>query len=500
MSQVPRSGDDQPSDLPSGSPGVKIGLETHVQLDTKTKLFCDCPNNPDEPHELLDRDGRSSSSIGDAPNTTTCEICLGMPGSKPVPNQAVIQYGIQTGLALDCDIDDSVVFSRKTYFYPDMSKNFQITQYEDPIASDGTVNLADTTIGIRRVHIEEDPAKLDHVGGSMDSASHTLVDYNRAGTPLLEIVTEPDFTSPEEARAYLQKLARIMQYLGAYDPERLTIKSDANISVNGGNRVEIKNITGTREIEDALKHEIQRQRRANRNGKDVVQETRMWDADTGTTKTMRTKESEADYGYIVEPDLITIPVSDKDVQTAQQDLPELPDEKQERFIDEYGIGQELADSLITDPALADAFEDAVDAVGADLAASWFSGPIKKTLNYHDLTYSESPLRSDWIVTVLEKLDNDEIADQAAETVIRELMEDPQPPENIIEEQGLEKAGGDEIQQFVETAIDENPEAVEDYENGDENAVNFLVGQVMQKSQGSADPKEARELLLEQLSE
>lgn len=462
--------------------GVKIGLETHVQLDTRTKLFCDCPHNDD----------------ADAPNTTTCETCLGMPGAKPVPNQAVIDHAIRTGLALDCDIDDTVVFSRKTYFYPDMSKNFQITQYEDPIAADGTVSLEDTEIGIRRVHIEEDPAKLDHVGGSMDAANYTLVDYNRAGTPLLEIVTDPDFTSPEAARKYLQKLSRIMQYLDAYDPDRLTIKSDANVSVNGGNRVEIKNITGTRDIEDALKHEIQRQRRAHRNGKDVVQETRNWDPEAGVTKSMRTKESEEDYGYIVEPDLITVTLPDEQVQTAEQELPELPDEKQSRFVDAYGIERELADALITDPALADAFEDAVDAVGADMAASWFSGPIKKTLNYHDLTYSDSPLRGAWIVTVLEKLDQDEIADQAAETVIRELVEDPQDPEEIITEQGLEKSGGDELQQFVEEAIDENPEAVEDYNSGDESAINFLVGQVMQKSQGSADPKETRDALLERL--
>ncbi len=464
--------------------GVKIGLETHVQLDTETKLFCDCPNNTEGTP---------------APNTSTCEICLGMPGSKPVPNQAVIDYALQTGLALDCAIHDSIVFSRKTYFYPDMSKNFQITQYEDPIARNGTVELDGMEIGIRRVHIEEDPAKLDHVGGSMDSANYTLVDYNRAGTPLLEIVTDPDFTAPEEARTYLQKLARIMQYLGAYDPERLTIKSDANVSVNGGNRVEIKNITGTREIEEALKHEIQRQRRAYRNGKDVPQETRNWDPDAGVTRSMRSKESEEDYGYIVEPDLIMIPVSEDAVQSADASLPELPDEKRSRFLEEHGIEKELADALITDPALADAFEESVEAVGADMAASWFSGPIKKTLNYHELTYTESPLRSAWIVTVLAKLDDGEISDQAAETVIRELVENPREPEAIIKEQGLEKAGGDEIQQFVEDVIEENPDAVDDYNSGDENAVNFLVGQVMQKSQGSADPKEARELLIEQLS-
>lgn len=463
--------------------GVKIGLETHVQLDTETKLFCGCPNED-----------------ADEPNTHTCEICLGMPGSKPVPNDAVIEYAVQTGLALDCDIDSRVVFSRKTYFYPDMSKNFQITQYEEPIAQNGSVSLDETDIRIKRVHIEEDPARLIHAGGSMSDAAYTHVDYNRAGTPLLEIVTKPDFTSPDEARQYLQKLIRILQYLGVYNPETLAVKSDANVSVNGGNRVEIKNITGTREIEDALQHEIQRQRRAQKTDEDIVQETRQWDGEAGVTRALRTKETEEDYGYITEPDLITVPVPDEHVQAARESLPELPDEKRTRFIDEYGIGDELADSLITDPQLSDAFEEAVDAVGADLAASWFSGPIKKTLNYHELTYSESPLRSDWIVTVLEKLQSDEISDNAAETVVRELVENPRNPQKIIDEEGLEKAGGDEIAQFVEEAVDENPDAVEDYRNGDEGAINFLVGQVMQKSQGSADPKETRELLIAELDE
>lgn len=460
---------------------VKIGLETHVQLDTETKLFCNCPN---------EHAGK--------PNTRTCETCLGMPGAKPVPNENVIQYAIQTGLALGCDIHENVVFSRKTYFYPDMSKNFQITQYEDPVAQDGNVTVDEEDIGITRVHIEEDPAKLVHKGGNMADATYTLVDYNRAGTPLLEIVTEPDFTAPEEARKYLQKLIRIMQYLGIYDPETLAVKSDANVSVGGGNRVEIKNITGTREIEDALNHEIQRQRRAYEKDEDVAQETRQYDSEAEVTRPLRSKETEEDYGYIIEPDLITLPVSEATVEQAQENLPELPDEKRARFLSAYGIEQELADSLITDPQLADAFEEAVGAVGADLAASWFSGPIKKTLNYHELTYSESPLKSDWIVTVLEKLDDDEISDNAAETVVRELVENPRNPEDIIAEKGLEKAGSDELEGWVLDAIEENPEAVEDYEGGDEGAINFLVGQVMQKSQGSADPKEARELILEEI--
>lgn len=460
---------------------ITIGLETHIQLDTETKLFCGCPNTD-----------------SDEPNTHTCETCLGLPGAKPQTNAKVVEYALRTGLALDCDIAEQVVFSRKTYFYPDMSKNYQITQYEAPVAADGTVSLEDHDIGIKRAHIEEDPAKLVHKGGSMDDATYTLVDYNRAGTPLLEVVTRPDFDAPEQTREYLQKLIRILQYLGVYDPETCAVKSDANISLNGGNRVEIKNITGVRDIADALQTEVERQRRLQENGGTVTQETRNWDAEKQTTTSLRSKESEEDYGYIFDPDLVNLDIPTERVEQVRGELPELPDEKRERFMDAYGVGEELADSLITDSALADAFEDAVEAVGADLAASWFSGPIKKTLNYHELSYSESPLRSEWVVTVLEKLANDEIADNAAETVIREMVDEPRPPEDIIAAEGLEKSGGDELAGWVQEAIDENPEAVEDYESGDESAINFLVGQVMQKSQGSADPKETREQLLEEL--
>ncbi len=460
---------------------VKIGLETHVQLDTETKLFCGCPNEP-----------------GGAPNTRTCPTCLGHPGAKPRTNEAAITAAVRTGLALDCDIADEVVMARKTYFYPDMAKNFQISQYEDPVAAGGELAVDGVTAGIKRVHIEEDPAKLEHAGGDMASADHTLVDYNRAGTPLLEIVTEPDFSAPGEARTFLQRLIRIMEYLGLYDRDSGSVRSDANISVDGGNRVEVKNITGTRAIQNALEYELQRQERLQERDEEVERETRNYDAEEQVTRSVRTKETEEDYGYIAEPDLVTVSISDDEVAEAREDLPELPQAKHDRFQDEYGVGDELAASLVTDPELADAFEAAADAVGAELAASWFSGPVKKTLNYHDLAYSESPLRQEWVVTVLEKLDSGELADRAAETVIRELVEEPRDPEEIIADEGLEKTGGSEVAEYVDTVIDENPDAVEDVESGEEDALNFLVGQVMDASGGSADPKEVRELLEERL--
>ncbi|MCJ7479202.1 MAG: Asp-tRNA(Asn)/Glu-tRNA(Gln) amidotransferase subunit GatB [Candidatus Nanohaloarchaeota archaeon QJJ-7] len=462
-------------------PEIKIGLETHVQLDTETKLFCGCPNEQAE-----------------EPNVNTCPTCLGHPGSKPRTNEAVIDAGIQAGLALDCEIAEKVVFSRKTYFYPDMNKNFQITQYEEPVASDGSLALGEKQIGIKRAHIEEDPAKLEHQGGKMESAEYTLVDYNRAGTPLLEIVTEPDIETPEEAREFLQRLIRIMEYLGIYDRDEGSVRSDANISMEGGNRVEVKNITGTRGIQKALEHEIERQEKLVNRGEEVKRETRNYDSEDEVTRSLRTKEEEQEYGYIFEPDLVKINVSEEEVEEAQDSLPELPEEKRHRFLEDYSIEEELADSLVTDPELADAFEESAEIIGGDLAASWFSGPIKKTLNYHELTYSESPLSGEWIVEVLEKLDSGVLSDRAAEKVIREMVEEPREPENIIEEEGLEKAESSEVEQYVEGAVEENPEAVLDYESGEEDALNFLVGQVMEKSGGSADPKEVRELLEDRL--
>ncbi|MDY6766086.1 MAG: Asp-tRNA(Asn)/Glu-tRNA(Gln) amidotransferase subunit GatB, partial [Candidatus Nanohaloarchaea archaeon] len=277
-------------------PEVNIGLETHVQLDTDTKLFCGCLNAP-----------------ADEPNTHTCPTCLGHPGAKPRMNAAAIEAGLRTGLALGCDIADQVVMARKTYFYPDMSKNYQISQYDQPIASDGALVVDGEEIGIRRAHIEEDPAKLEHVGGDMASADYTRVDYNRAGVPLLEIVTEPAIVSPEHARAFLQRLIRIMEYLDLYDRDTGTVRSDANISVGEGNRVEVKNITGTRAIQDALEHELQRQERLQDRGEAVERETRTYDAEEGVTRSMRTKETEQDYGYIAEPDLVTVSISDDDI-------------------------------------------------------------------------------------------------------------------------------------------------------------------------------------------
>ena len=257
---------------------IMIGLETHVQLNTRTKLFCGCA-----------LEGVASAE----PNTRTCDTCLGLPGSKPRTNAAALEKAIRIALALNCDIPKETYFSRKSYFYPDMSKNYQITQYEVPLAKNGSIRVGDKAIGIRRINVEEDPAKLGHVGG-LANAKYVLVDYNRSGIPLCEIVTEPHFTSPQEARAYLQKLEAILEYLGVYVSGEGTLKSDANISLDGGNRVEVKNVTGFKEVEKALAYEITRQRASLRRGARIEQETRAWDAELNVTRSKRKKEFEED--------------------------------------------------------------------------------------------------------------------------------------------------------------------------------------------------------------
>ena len=465
---------------------VKIGLETHVQLDTDTKLFCGCPNSKDED-----------------PNTNVCETCLGHPGSKPRLNKAVLDQAIKASQALECDVNEDVFFSRKTYFYPDMSKNFQITQYEVPVGESGSIDVKvgdeNKDIGITRIHIEEDPAKMKHVGGNVSDSHYSKVDYNRAGTPLIEIVTDPDFKSPEEARAYLQQLAQMLEYLDLYHSDSdYSIKSDANISIDGGQRVEVKNITGTSEVEKALSYEISRQKQLAKRGREVEQHTRSFNSGTGATEELRSKETEEDYGYIFDPDLTRQELDEKLKKKIKESLPELPHEKFERFGEEYGLKDKLIESLVTEASMADDFEELSKEFDSDLVASWMTGDLKKVLNYNELTYTESQLSREDVNYMLGLIDEDKISDRNAEMLLRTVVEDSRDPEEVVEEEDLLKAEDDEISEFVDSAIEENPDAVEDFESGEEGAINFLVGQVMQKSQGKADPKTAREKIIEEL--
>lgn len=453
--------------------GIMIGLETHVQLNTQSKLFCGCANPVHQDAE---------------PNTLTCPTCLGLPGAKPRVNERAIASGIAVGLGLGCQLAKEMFFSRKTYFYPDMSKNFQITQYEVPLAAAGSLEAQGKAIRIRRVHLEEDPARLVH------GPRGTLADYNRSGVPLLEIVTEPDFRSPAEARAYLQKLELILAYLGVAGG---IFKSDANISLHGGERVEVKNITGTKEIEQALSYEIVRQSSLARRGQKAVRETRAWNPDLKITQEMRGKEGEAEYGYIFEPDLTRITLPQETVAKIKATLPELPDQRYARFLKHYALPPKVAESLVSDLDIALLFEQVAKEVDPKVAGTWLAGYLKKTLNYNELSFKASGLQPSWIVWLLQLFVRGGITDRNAEMAIRRMVDEQLPPQEIIQKHGLAGPVEDPAL-LVRKVVEANPRAVEDFRKGEAKALNYLVGEGIKASKGRVDAATLRKLVLQLL--
>ncbi|NHN47526.1 Asp-tRNA(Asn)/Glu-tRNA(Gln) amidotransferase subunit GatB [Halostella sp. JP-L12] len=481
-----------------------IGLEVHVQLETDTKIFCGC-----------------STDAADAePNTRTCPVCLGLPGALPVINEAAVEGAVKVGKAIDADIPEETAFHRKNYYYPDLPKNFQITQYDAPLCRDGELEFSvggeRRTVGIRRAHLEEDPGSLQHKGGSIDTADYTLVNYNRAGTPLMEIVTRPDFRGSEEVRSFLAKLEEVLEYLGVFDSTRDgSLRVDANLSIVPGdavgedgeigeealeaaNRTEVKNITSHKGAEKALAYEETRQKNAIQRGREVEQETRHWDESRGITVSMRSKEEEKDYRYFREADLPPLRVSD---WKERIDIPELPDARRERFREEYDLSGEAASKLTSTKAVADFYEDLASEFDPDLAATWVADNLLGELNYRDMEIASIEGRLDEVRRLVELVAEDEItAKNARETVLRRMLDDGDDPDAVVEDEGLGKTGEDEVQQAVEAAIDENPDAVEDYYDGEGGALNFLVGQVMQETGGSADPGTVNELLRAELDD
>lgn len=446
---------------------IKIGLEIHVQLTTQTKLFCGCPNR----------------FVGE-PNTQVCDYCIGLPGTKPRVNRAALDFAILIGTALDCKISSPTFFSRKSYFYPDMGKNFQITQYEVPIAYGGKVKLGLKQINITRIQLEEDPARIVHSGGMMGSG-YVLVDYNRSGVPLCEIVTDPDFESPKEAREFLQKLSSILEYLGVYDPNvEGSMRVDANISL-GPSRVEIKNITGFKDVEKALNYEVVRQKNMLRRNQKIVRETRGWDDVAGVTRSQRTKEEEEDYGYIFEGDLPKFTFTADKLEKLRGMIPELPDQKVKRYVKEK-VPEELAVSIVSEPDLAEAFEKASQRVDRQLAAKWFAGEIKKTLNYADLRMKDTGIKPQQVAKLVCMVKDGKLTDRAAEMIFRKMVEKPDEPEKLAK--GMQAIGSEEeIEALAKEALKENAKAVEDYKAGKKESFNFLVGQVMKKTKGRAKP-------------
>jgi len=474
-----------------------IGLEVHVQLETDTKIFCGCPTAPT-----------------DEPNTQTCPVCLGLPGALPVLNEAAVEAAVKVGKAIDAEIPEETRFHRKNYFYPDLPKNFQITQYDEPICADGELAIRvggeRRTVGIRRAHLEEDPGSLQHVGGNIDTADYTLVNYNRAGTPLLEIVTKPDFREPAETRAFLEKLEEVLEYLGVFDASRDgSLRIDANLSLvpsdavdddgaisedvlADANRTEVKNISSHKGAETALQYEEGRQKDLMRRGKAVERETRHFNETHGSTVSMRSKEAEKDYRYFEEADLPPLQVSDWKDEIA---IPELPDARRERFREEYDLSDEAASKLTSTKQVADFFEDVAASFDAELAATWVADELLGELNYRDMAVTEMAGRLDEVKRLVELVATDEITTKnAREVVLRGMLDDGDDPDAVVEREDLGKTDDDAVAAAVEAAIEEHPDAVADYEAGDDGAINFLVGQVMAKTGGSADPGTVNEEL------
>jgi len=459
---------------------IVIGMEVHVELKTQSKLFCGC--------------ARAGSNI---PNSRTCPVCLGHPGSKPVLNKKAVEYAIKLALATQSKISPELIFSRKSYFYPDMSKNYQITQYEVPLATEGSIMLENgKKIGLVRIHMEEDPAALVHPDGMRDS-KYVLVDYNRSGDPLVEVVTQPEMTSPEEARDFMKQLITILEYLEIFDVDDCIIKADANISIKESEyvRAEVKNITGFKDIERALKYEVMRQKKEVSEGKKLKQETRSWDADKGVTFTLRTKETEADYGYIVDPDLVPIEITSGWIESIKKKMPELAHEKLKKFTSKHGLTEEMAKVISKDKALAEMFDTVSKSVDPELAAKWVRRELARVLNYNKKKLAETAIKESHMINLLELIEAKKITEKVAQRIIEKLVDEAFDIKEHVKKEGLELVSDvGEIEKFCKEAISEGAKAVEEFKAGKEKALHFLVGQVMRKSRGKASPPEVLKIL------
>jgi aspartyl-tRNA(Asn)/glutamyl-tRNA(Gln) amidotransferase subunit B len=464
--------------------GVMIGLEVHVQLNKlKTKVFCGC----------------STDYHNDPPNSHVCPVCLGLPGSLPVINKKAVEAAIKIGLALNCKVEEHTQFYRKNYYYPDLPKGFQITQYDFPISSGGYITIegedGELKVGITRAHMEEDPGRLVHEG-TIDKSKYTLIDYNRSGMALIEIVSDPDMRSPKEARRYLDKLRNIVEYLDIFDGDlEGAFRVDANISIMGGQRAEIKNISSHKGAERALLFEIVRQKNVLRRGGIVVQETRHFDEAREITISLRSKEEAHDYRYFPEPDLVPLKISGW-APAIKATLPELPDTMRMRFVEQYGITDDHAKALTSELKLAIFYEDVTKKADPKMAAVWVCDVLKGELNYRDLTVDA--FKKEHMQNIVELLAGKKITEDGAVDIIRTLLDKGGSPDEIVKEKGLLKVEADIVATTAEEAIKENPHTVADYREGKEKALNSLVGAVMKKTKGRADARTAREMLLGKL--
>ncbi len=477
---------------------VIIGLEIHCELKTASKMFCGC-----------------DATFGGEPNSKTCPICLGLPGVLPVINRRAVEYAIKTGLALDCSIEPQSIFHRKNYFYPDMPKNYQISQYDLPLAVGGhlDVEMEDyvTRIGITRVHMEEDTGKSVHVGesGRIHGATHSLEDFNRAGVPLMEIVSEPDMRSPEEARAFVAQLKSLLEYLEVSDVkmEEGSLRCDANVSLRlpgaeFGTKVEVKNMNSLRALERALAYEVERQCQVLAAGGQLVQETRHWDAAANVTSPLRTKEYSSDYRYFPEPDLVPLRPERDFVEGLLEALPELPAQRQKRLVEEYGLPARDALLLTTEKAMGDYFEQAAaGGASAKLVANWIMGELLAFLNNEGIGVAEVAVTPENLAEMVQMVEGGTISGKIAKNVFAEMLASGKPAKQVVEEKGLlQISDTGELTRVVAEAIAAHPGAVEDFKAGKEQAVGFMVGQVMKATAGKANPKMINELVREMLSQ
>ncbi len=474
-----------------------IGLEIHCELKTKTKIFCGC-----------------ATGFGAEQNTHVCPVCLGLPGVLPTVNKRVVEFGIKAGLATNCTINKYSKFDRKNYYYPDLPKNWQTSQYDLPIAEHGWVDIdvdgEKRRIRLTRIHMEEDAGKLVHSGTTIKDSATSNVDYNRTGVPLLEIVSEPDLRSAEEARAYMEKIKAIMEYIDVSNcrMEEGNLRADINVSLRPagteelGTRTEMKNINSFKNLEDAINYEIERQQEVLEDGGHVVQETRTFDPARGITLSMRSKENAHDYRYMPEPDLPPIVTSEETIEKYRSELPELPDARRARLEKEYGLSDYDAGIITSSRAMAEYF-DAVVATGADpkLAANWIMGDLAKNLNEDGIDIAKSPVSAERLGKMIGLIMKDTISGKIAKKVFKEMWTNEDDPEKIVKDKGLVQiTDTGAIEAAVDAAIAANPKAVAEYKGGKKKAIGALVGQVMKATRGKANPQMVNKMLAEKLAD
>ena len=472
-----------------------IGLEIHSELKTATKIFCGC-----------------ATTFGADQNTHTCPVCLGLPGVLPTINRRVVEFAIKAGLATNCKINKYSKFDRKNYYYPDLPKNWQTSQYDLPIAYEGHVEIEvdgeRKTVRLTRIHMEEDAGKLVHSGTTIKDSATSNVDYNRTGVPLIEIVSEPDMHSAAEARAYMEKIKSILEYIDVSNcrMEEGNLRADINVSLRPvgsdklGTRTEMKNINSFKALEDAINYEIERQAEVLDDGGKIIQETRTWNPEKGITQSMRNKENAQDYRYMPEPDLPPIITTDEEIENFRKSLPELPDARRARLINDLGLSEYDAGIITSSRAMAEYF-DTVVAGGADakLAANWIMSDLSKNLNAENLTIENSPVDAKRLAEMILLIQKGTISGKIAKTVFVEMWKCADSPEKIVKDKGLVQITDTaEIEKIVDEVIANNQKAVEEYRAGKKKAIGSLVGQIMKATKGKANPQMVNQLLTKKL--